>query len=214
MSELFRMLQVLETRGYVTPADRGDGLVLTNKLFSLGMTRAPAKALMEAALPAMRRLADVIRQSIHLAIASGDQMVVVARIESPGDQGFSVRVGYRRGLVGVTSGLVLYAFQPERARREWASRLRPTVDPATWAAFEARAAQARADGHVCADSDVTRLVVDLSIPVIAPDGVAAALTCPYIVTPSSRSIPETLAEMRAAALDIARELGGAEPPPD
>jgi DNA-binding IclR family transcriptional regulator len=103
----------------------GDGLVLTNKLFSLGMTRAPAKTVLEAALPVMRRLSETIGQSCHLAVASAAEMVVVARVEAPGNQGFSVRVGYHRAMVEATSGLVLYAFQPETVRDEWRARLEP-----------------------------------------------------------------------------------------
>ena len=35
--ELFRMLQVLEFKGFITTADNGSGYVLTNKLFALAM---------------------------------------------------------------------------------------------------------------------------------------------------------------------------------
>src|SRR5688500_7536569 len=43
VSELFRMVQVLEFRGFVQMAESGSGYVLTDRLFALGMTRAPAK---------------------------------------------------------------------------------------------------------------------------------------------------------------------------
>jgi DNA-binding IclR family transcriptional regulator len=208
VSELFRMVQVLEFRGYVAQAPGGDGLVLTDKLFALGMTRAPVRDLLEAALPTMRRLSNAIGQSCHLAVASGNQMVVVARVEAPGDQGFSVRVGRRGALVEATSGLVLYAFQPERVRRDWAERLEPTMAPAAWKAFDAKAAQARADGYVQAASDVTKHVLDLSVPVMDAEGVAAALTSPYIETPAAIPVPATIAALQAAAREISTELGG------
>jgi DNA-binding IclR family transcriptional regulator len=208
VSELFRMVQVLEQRGYVANAPAGDGLVLTNRLFSLGMTRAPAKSVLEAALPVMRRLSDEIGQSCHLAVASAAEMVVVARIEAPGNQGFSVRVGYHRALVQATSGLVLYAFQPETIRDEWRARLEPTVSRSLWAKFEARAETARTDRHVQASSDVTRLVVDISAPIFGPEGVAAALTSPYVETPTAIPMPDTVAAIQAAADEISVELGG------
>jgi DNA-binding IclR family transcriptional regulator len=208
VSELFRMVQVLEHRGYVANTPTGDGLVLTNKLFSLGMAQAPTKTVLEAALPMMRRLSETIGQSCHLAVASADQMVVVARIEAPGNQGFSVRVGYHRAIIEATSGLVLYAFQPEPIRAEWRARLEPTVAPSVWTIFEARAKKARADRHVLAPSDVTRLVVDLSAPIFGPDGVAAALTSPYVETPTAISVVDTIAAIRAAADEISVELGG------
>jgi DNA-binding IclR family transcriptional regulator len=210
ISELFRMVQVLEFRGYVVTDPTGEGLILTNRLFALGMTRAPAKDLLEAALPRMRELSAAIGQSVHMAVASADQMVVVARIEAPGDLGFSVRVGYRRPLVSATSGLVLYAFQPESIREEWRKRLKPAVGAALWADFEARADEARARGHVKADSAVAKQIVDLSTPIMAPDdGVAAALTVPYAETPTAIPVPDTIAAIQATARDISVELGSA-----
>jgi DNA-binding IclR family transcriptional regulator len=205
-SELFRMVQVLEARGYVGRAADEDGLVLTNRLFALGMTRAPAKDLLEAALPAMRAVAQRIGQSCHLAVASGDQMVVVARIEAPGDQGFSVRVGYRRKIVEATSGLVLYAFQPEGVRQRWAETLKPEASAAAWKTFEANAAQARKDGFVRAGSYVTKAVIDLSVPIYGPEGVAAALTCPYVDMPNAISMDDTVADLRRAAAEITSEI--------
>ena len=95
MSELFRMIQVLEYKGYIVPAETGEGYELSNKLFTLGMARAPIRSLLEAALPLMRELSRAVRQSCHLAVASNEQMVVVARVENEGYLGFSVRPGYR-----------------------------------------------------------------------------------------------------------------------
>src|SRR6202167_5464300 len=162
VSELFRMIQVLEFRGYLEIAGTGEGYVLSNKLFTLGMTRAPTRNLHDAALPVMHRLADRIGQSCHLGVASADQMVVVARVEAPGDLGFSVRIGYRRALVDSTSGLVLYAFQPELVRAEWKARLSGSVRRRDWEALERRGHAARQAGFVRADSHAVQGVVDLS----------------------------------------------------
>jgi DNA-binding IclR family transcriptional regulator len=116
VSELFRMVDALVHRGYVAPAESGDGFELTDKLFALGIAQAPAKGLLDHALPDMRKLTLEIRQSCHLAVASEDLMVVIARAEAPGNQGYSVRIGSHRPLLASTSGLVLYAFQPESIR--------------------------------------------------------------------------------------------------
>ena len=90
------MLQVLEFKGFITTAENGTGYVLTNKLFALAMAQAPVRSLVETALPIMRKLVQDIGQSAHIAVASEDQIVVITRIERPGDLGFSVRIGYRR----------------------------------------------------------------------------------------------------------------------
>jgi hypothetical protein len=82
--ELFRMLQVLEFKGFITTSDSGAGYVLTNKLFALAMAQAPVRSLVETALPVMRKLTFEIGQSCHIAVASEDQIVVITRIERPG----------------------------------------------------------------------------------------------------------------------------------
>jgi DNA-binding IclR family transcriptional regulator len=206
VSELFRMVDALVHRGYVAPAESGDGFELTDKLFALGIAQAPAKGLLDHALPDMRKLTLEIRQSCHLAVASEDLMVVIARAEAPGNQGYSVRIGSHRPLLASTSGLVLYAFQPESIRAEWRARLAPTVSSKVWKAFEERAATARSQKHVRADSYVVPHIVDLSAPVMSPEGVAAALTCPYIETPNALPIKDTIAAIRHTADEISAKL--------
>jgi DNA-binding IclR family transcriptional regulator len=206
VSELFRMIQVLETRGYLEIAGSGDGYVLTNKLFALGMARAPIKDLLDVALPVMHRLAQRIGQSCHLAVASGDQIAVVARVEAPGDLGFSVRVGYRRGLIASTSGLVLYAFQSELVRAEWKGRLSSSTNRREWLKFEQLAHAARKAGHVKSESHAVEGVTDLSAPIVRSGNVVAALTTPYVKTSRAISEEETVALIVLAANEITDEL--------
>ena len=211
VSELFRMIQVLEFHGYLEVSTTGEGYVLTNKLFALGMTRAPTRDLHDAALPVMHRLAERIGQSCHLGVASADQMVIVARVEAPGDLGFSVRIGYRRALVDSTSGLVLYAFQSDLVRSEWKKRLSASVKRRDWVTFERRGHAARKAGYVTAESHAVRGVIDLSAPVRQFGSVAAALTVPYVKTARSLSVPDTVGPLVEAALEISSELGGSTP---
>src|SRR5215470_16120210 len=79
-NELFRMMQVLQYRGFIQQ-EPGGGYRLTDKLFSLGMEQPRTRNLLEVALPAMRQLAVMIGQSCHLAVHSKGQIVVIARME-------------------------------------------------------------------------------------------------------------------------------------
>jgi DNA-binding IclR family transcriptional regulator len=207
VSELFRMIQVLEFRGYLEVSSSGEGYVLTRKLFTLGMTRAPTRDLHDAALPVMHRLAARVWQSCHLGVASADQMVIVARVEAPGDLGFSVRVGYRLPLLQSTSGLTLYAFQSDIVRSEWKERLSKTVSRRDWLTFERRGHVARKAGFVQSESRAVQGVIDLSAPVIQSGSVAAALTIPYVKTPRSLSVEETVGPIVKAAMEISSDLG-------
>lgn len=210
MSELFRMIQVLEYKGYITPAE-GGGYELSNKLFTLGMSRAPVRSLIESALPVMRELSDRLQQSCHLAVASNEQMVVVARVENSGQLGFTVRPGYRRSLAATTSGTVLFSFQPPKVRELWIERLRQAeIDEASLKALLERADRVREAGHAAAASDFVEGITDLSAPVRAGEGCAAALTIPFVrALPPPCTVDEAIAELCAAAARISAELGTA-----
>lgn len=68
--QLFRMVQVLETRGYITQEPGADGYTLTDRLFSLSMHQPITASLVETALPEMRQLATATSQSCHLGLHS------------------------------------------------------------------------------------------------------------------------------------------------
>jgi DNA-binding IclR family transcriptional regulator len=209
--ELFRMLQVLEFKGFITTSENGTGYVLTNKLFALAMAQAPVRSLVETALPIMRKLSNDIGQSCHLAVASEDQIVVITRIERPGDLGFSVRIGYRREIARATSGLVLFAYQDEETRRNWLKRCRLKGDAAE--TFVARANVVRERGHHEAASDFVRGIVDLSAPILRDDTAVAALTVPFVHSnPLVKEMQESAEFVRAAARQISHDIAHGDLP--
>jgi DNA-binding IclR family transcriptional regulator len=203
--ELFRMLQVLEYKHFIKQTPGGAGYALTNKLFALGMTQAPVRSLLDVALPVMRRLSMTIDQSCHMAVVSEDQIVVVARVERPGDLGFSVRVGYRRDITLAASGLVLFAYQTDEVRRVWLKNcgLRGAVAEE----FVARADAVKARGHHQEPSHFVQGIIDLSAPILRSESAVAALTSPFV-----QSVPLTVPRERAithireAANEISHEM--------
>jgi DNA-binding IclR family transcriptional regulator len=203
--ELFRMLQVLEFKGFLTTAENGSGYCLTNKLFALAMEQAPVRSLVETALPIMRKLVNDIGQSAHIAVASEDQIVVVTRIERPGDLGFSVRIGYRREITIATSGLVLFAYQTDEIRRQWLKRCRLKGEAAD--SFIERANAVRSRGYHEAPSHFVRGIVDLSAPILRSDTAVAALTVPFVHSnPLQVEMSQAMEFVRTAARQISNEI--------
>ena len=193
VSELFRMIQVLEFRGYIEQSS--DGYRLTNRLFTLGMTQAPIKSLVDVAMPAMRDLASSTMQSCHLVVPSGDQIVVIARIESPGDLGYSVRIGYRRSILHATSGLMFYSRANARAQKQLYDTLATQFGQPAVEAFVERSQAMTQGPHVERASDFVKGVTDLVAPVMGSDGVIATLITPFI-----EQAPLTCTKDEAAAL--------------
>lgn len=205
VSELFRMLQVLESRGYVQATS--GGYELTNKLFTLGLGFAPTHDLVEAALPAMHELSAACHQSCHLAVASTTAIVVIAKVDSPGDMGFSVRMGQQHSFLKSASGIVLYAFLSNRKRREMAAAFGYGASADGWSLFESRAEESRARGFSQVHNSCVNGILDMACPIYTGTVVAASLGVPYFDSAMSLDQAATLSLLQATAKAISLGLG-------
>ena len=204
-SELFRMVVVLERCGYLSRIE-GDRYILTSKLYDVALRAPPQRDLLDAALPAMHRLAIRLQQSCHLGVASGTDLVVAARVESPDMLGFSLRVGFRRPLNLSSTGRVLYAFQTPAIREAWCAMTTGPKDEQRWRAVAAAMPVIIENGHHIGPSFYVDAVTDVVAPVI-PEGrqhAVAGLAVPFISGPSTRA---TLAEVVACVQEEAAAIG-------
>lgn len=205
--EIFRMLQVLEERDYITRGEGDGGYSITPRLFRLGMEQPPVKSAVETALPIMHRLADQVDQACHLVVPSREQIVVIARVDPPGDVGLVVRVGHRRPLSQSASGHVLLAWQSDETRERWLAMIaegEPGLDREKLLQ-EVRLIRAR--GYASIVSPEVDGVTDLSAPILEHDHAVCALTVPFIERRSSSTDIATAREyLRQAASDISDAL--------
>lgn len=207
VSEIFRMLQVLEEKNYIARVENDGNYSLTNRLFMLGMERPANKSLVEAALPIMHRLANETDHPCHLVVASREYMVVIARIDAPSDLGFMVRVGHRRPIAHSTSGLVLFAFQSDEVRKQWLDILGEDDPRFKKKAFIERADCVRQKGHANYPSEAVEGVIDISAPIMEHGHAVGALTIPYLDRhPSRVTIKKVTESLCKAVEDISRAL--------
>ncbi len=207
-SEIFRMVAVLEARGYIEREDQ-DRFVVADKLFRLGLNRPLHRSLTDAALPVMRAFAETTGYSCHLAVPSGTQMVVIARMESVSHIGFSVRIGYRQPLVRTGSGHCLLAFMSQHRRERTYAAIRLEEPDFDFADLEARLERFRQAGRIVRASGITDGVTDVSLPIFDPEdaGAVAALTCPHLRILHNPVEPDALAdEVERAAVRISDAL--------
>lgn len=154
------------------------------------------------AQPLMDIFASETRQSCHLVLPERGRAVVLAQAGPAYHWEFRVRVGAELDLFTSSSGLVLLAFQNPEERVE-------TL--ATWGIADAgrrlagladQLARIRETGYREGASQQLVGVIDLSVPILGPDGDAAAvLTCPYIEHPD-----DTVADGRATGLEKFQRL--------
>ncbi len=211
-SELFRMLDVLERRGYVARSERGT-YRLTLKLFDLAHRLPPVRRLLAVALPHMQALSTETRQSNHLVVHHDARILVLAQVDSPEAMGFSVRLGahfpYRADRV---SARVLAAFAAP-ARREALIDEMIANDPAapSRASLARRIEAIRRRGYEEHRSDTLPGITDICFPLFDRSGSAiASLTQPYLAQRDvTLSVQQARERQASAARAISRELGAA-----
>ncbi|MCR8725998.1 IclR family transcriptional regulator [Frigidibacter sp. ROC022] len=216
-SEIFRMVHVLLDRGYLQREDSGEGLTLSNQLFSLGMQTARARDLVSVAAPIVEQFAAEVRQAAHLVVAHRGEAVIIAAVSGGSDMNFALKLGYRRPLADAHSGLVLMAFQPEHIRNRMIADCQLLMalppDPAT---LEEAMQEARELGGVIHESRDIIGVTDVVCPIVMPDGRAVA--CVTVAAFSRRNSPPNFEAMhdrlKLTCAKIARELGSYTPEPD
>jgi DNA-binding IclR family transcriptional regulator len=180
VSEVFRMLVVLQDRGYIALDAGTNRYVLTTLLFEIAHRTPLIRRLTTTAGPLMRDLAHAINQSVHLAVLTDDSVLIAGQVDPPARHVMSVRLGTRVDVWRASSGRVMMAFQPESVLAEMLQRapLPPGTDEAQLRG-ELKAIRQR--GHEIVDSFVIRGVVNISTPIIDHTGEAiAALTVPHI----------------------------------
>jgi DNA-binding IclR family transcriptional regulator len=210
VSQIFRMLDCLQRRRYVSLDPRNNLFSLTSKLFELSHQHPPTRRLVGLALPIMRAAAIKARQSIHLSIFDDGQALVLVQVDALEDSGYFVKPGTRRDVYLTASGRVLLAFQSENDQRSMI------------AAAKAKSGELMQEGDLRRRLQVIRLqgfeempslqisgVHNFSFPVMDVEGRAvAAMTMPFLLrTDLSSSMDDARTTLRVAADELSAHLG-------
>ncbi|HEY0181622.1 MAG TPA: IclR family transcriptional regulator [Rhodopila sp.] len=210
VGEIFRMLAVLEQRGYVARDRRTGEYTLTLRLFRLATQYPPTRRLQQAALPVMESLAAAARLSCHLSVVSGSHFMVVAQVEPDWPMGWTVKLGavFPLSLI-YPSARVLTAFQHDGRRAELAGII-AGHDGVDRAAVLARLAPILRDGGDFATYAQSPGVTSLSCPVLDSSGRAVAALTQPLLRLAGETVDETglAVKLREAASAISALIGG------
>jgi len=208
MSEVFRIIVVMESHGWLQKDPETYRYSVTYHLLEMALRATPAQSLSTVAAPIMEKLSNETNQSCHLVVRAGGRGLIIQRQENASLQGgFALRVGANVDLVRSSSGHVLLAFVAAHLHELVIKQL-PRPLGWTLTKLEARLAQVRRRGYEMQPSARTAGVTDISFPVFGFDGrVVAALTVPYL-TLIDDSAPTTLDETRHLLQVAARKMSG------
>lgn len=179
-NEIFRMMIVLEERGYIRRFD-GDTYGLTDRMALLGGVRSDNSKLSELATPYLDRLSDQIQLSSHFAVSTDTGLVVIASTSAVQNYGLSVLVGYKTKLFGTAAGACMLSQVTEEAQRtDILIRAGAEFDASTKAAFDEAVASCQTNGFAVLPSPEAHAILEVSAPVIHPPSNATigAMTVP------------------------------------
>ncbi len=205
-SEIFRMVFVLQRRGYLAREPGTDRLGLSRRLFDLGIRTPGGRQLTSIVPPLMERFSEESGQAAHLVVLSRAQTVVLATTSGHLDASVAVRPGYGRPALDANSGLLILAFQSETRRKALMRDATPDerlkLDSADVLQLFA---EIRAAGHRVAPSRDIVAVTDIICPVIGPTGHAeAAILVPAL---TRRGVETDVGAIVSALMAICQEAG-------
>jgi len=206
MSELFRIIVVMERRGWLQKDQETSRYRVTYHVLRLAHRGTPAQALTSAAAPVMQELSTRINHSCHLVVRSGTQGLVILRQENQRRHAnLSVRLGAIIELASSCSGQVLLAHL-DPAMREQLLRSIPRPRGMSKLKLNMVLEKVRKRGFEIHTSPITSGVTDISYPIRGfDDQVVAALTIPYLHALDD-SLPTTADQTRRLLEEATRRI--------
>ena len=182
IGEIFRVVVVLEQRGYVSAVADTDRFALTGKMFSVSHGYAPLQQVAVAAGPVMRELARATLQSCHLVIYHKGRGIIVVQQDSPIERCLNVRLGAEAPLIDTCSGHVLLAFAGAKERKSMLAERPPRARKRIGKAkLEEIMEPVLARGYELVNSGQVQGVKDIGFPIFDWTGkVIAVLVIPYL----------------------------------
>jgi DNA-binding IclR family transcriptional regulator len=211
MSELFRIIVVMEQRGWLQKDPETSRYSVTYHVLRLAHRGTPTQTLTSAAAPVMQDLSTRINQSCHLVVRSGTQGLVILRQENQRRHAnLSVRLGAVIDLITSCSGQILLAHM-EPAERWRLLQSIPCPRGMSKSKVDVDLEKVRKRGFEIHRSPITAGVTDISYPIRGfDDKVVAALTIPYLHALDDSlptSVEETRRLLEQATRRISQSLG-------
>ncbi len=209
VGEIFRMIAVLEQRGYIQWRGNSDAYVITLKLFQLAHQIPPIARLGSAAAPELKKLSYAIGQSCHVVIYYEGQGHVVVQQDAPSERILSVRLGAEAPLLDTCSGHVLLAFAGAYERAVMISEIPKSQRKPTRKELAQLVARIGSKGYETVRSAQVQGVQDIGYPIFDHTGeIAAVLVVPFLAY-LDNSHPIAFDEARRQAAVSARSISEA-----
>lgn len=209
VGEVFRMMAVLEQRGFITLREDSDAYVITLKMFELSHRFPPIVRISAAATNPMKSLSYEINQSCHLVIYYEGRGHVVAQNDAPTERILSVRLGAEAPLMDSCSGHILLAYSGDESRDAMINKIPSHQKKPRSKELARLVRRIRKQGNEIMKSAQVQGVEDIGYPVFDQSGdVVAALVVPFVVYLDD-SHPVPLQDAPVLVADAAEKISAA-----
>lgn len=217
-STTYHLLTVLAEQGFVVhlPEERRYGLGVA--AFELGSAYSRQAPLARLARPVLARLVDRVKQSAHLAVLHGREVLYVVEERAPGRPPLVTDVGVRLPAHLTASGRAVLAGLPAaqvRALFPDASAFadRTGIGPRTLRQLQAVLVDVRRRGHATEDGEITPGMASVAAAVTDHTGhPVAGVAVTYPAVPSGTladGLTDSLTDgVRGAAAELTRRISG------
>jgi IclR family KDG regulon transcriptional repressor len=205
-----RLLQTLVSAGYVAKEESPGAYVLTTKAWQVGsaaIARMDAKTTGAKYLPA---LADASRESVHIAILDGADVIYVEKIDSAHPLRTHSALGARAPAACVATGKALLAHHSDEIVNKVAAGLRRHTPRSitTRAALAKELEKVRRKGYAVNNGEWREDICSVAAPIFnAQRSVAAAIGISGPAYRIGRRLDDLGILVARTAREISRELG-------
>jgi len=120
----FRITSALHERGYLVRFDQNKYFKLSKRLMLMGYKAADEDGLIEKAMPRMKKLRDLVKETVVLGGIMDDQGLAIAEVPGAHSFRFVVDAGMRYHLHSSASGKAMMAMMAEDERDHLLGRLK------------------------------------------------------------------------------------------
>lgn len=212
LSTVHRLLTTLQERRFVQYDSRRQLWSVGRQAFSVGAAFGQRQALVAPALPHLRRLRDLTRETANFGVLDDGEIVVMAQAESREIVRAIARTGGRAGLVNSALGkAVLSAYAEDDMEAVLASPHGRSGPISGQPALRAELATAKALGYAIDNGDGGRGITCVASPVRngTEDVVGAISVSGLSARMSADRLPVIGAWVAQAALDFSASLSSA-----
>lgn len=204
-STVHRVLTALADEQIVTPKQRS-GYALTPKLLTIGFKGLGQKSVLDLAVPIMRNLSELTKETISFHVKSGMERVCIYRVEGEYPISSIVKIGDRGPLLKGSVGKVIAAFI---SKQELSGIIdtylkEEKITPEQLPKIMEKLELARADGYAVSMGERQSGTASLAVPILDIAGHAIATLS--IATIIERMTPNEIRQYAQIMRDAAKQL--------